>query len=246
MTPTTLMILIILIVFSLFMYNNFKIENFEVVGYNTSDVPKYTIPNSYDIDSKKLQDVFKEVSKNEDLDTSTYTLYSNYIEFPLNNIIKTFLIDYLTMKFNNKIEINTAIYNMYWKDIGLDRLFIFNVNMFNRKIFTARNLKVKIIIKQIKNFTKDTNIQDYKTNILPKILINSISILSISINNNNNTQLTTIGIDNLDPDYYRIKNRLFLMDPFITSNADMIISNSMKDTFALSLIEHQKKKNKKI
>lgn len=234
---------ILTLIIILILYKNNIHEKLEIVGYNTSDVPTYNILNSYDIESNDLQVLLSKISKEKkiNLDTNTFTLYSNYIDFPFNNIIKSFLADYLSDKLNEKIEINTNIYNMYWKDtLNKGREFIFNINMFSRKHFVTYKLKIKISIKNIEKFTKNDNIQDYKTDVLPKTLKDSIDIVSIIIDKYDNEKFKINGIDYLESKYYTIQNRLSLMDPFLTSHKDMIISNTMKKNFEISLLEHQK------
>lgn len=230
------LLLLIIVFFVLFKSK----ENFEVVGYNTLNIPNYVIKNSYDTESIAIQSLFNKVFKDHFIDTKSFTLYSNYIEFPFNNIIKTFMANYLTSILNDKIQVNTNLTNMYWKDDEKDRLFIFNIDMVNHKHFTTRKLKVKIKIHDILNFVKGNNSQDYQNDIKPEILIKSIDILSISLDSDNYEKSTLIGIDKLQPRFYVIKNNLFLMDPFLTSRKDNVITKTMKDNFALSLIQHQK------
>lgn len=234
------LLFLFLLIISCILLNIKFVENFEIVGYNNSNIPKYIIKNLYDTESDNLEVLFNKISKDKMTDTSDFILYSNYIEFPFNNIIKSFLSNYLTKIIGDKIQINTNINNMYWKDINQDRIFIFNINMINNTHFTTRQLKVKIIIHNIKNFIKSKNIQDYATDVNPQLLINAIDILSINLASDNYKTSTLIGIDQLNPNFYIIKNNLFLMDPFLTSGKDAIITDTMKKNFELSLIEHKK------
>ena len=48
------------------------------------------------------------------------------------------------------------------------------------------------------------------------------------------------GTDMLRPNYYEIKNYLYLMDPFVTSGRDMIINDKMKKDFIPVLEAHEK------
>lgn len=236
------LILIFIIIFIIYKINQ-QIEKFQVVGYNASDIPKYIIPNSYDIDTMNLKQIFQKISKDCDLDTTTYILYGNYIQFTLNNPIKEILSNILTDNLHDEIKINTDLTDIYWKDIDNDRVFIFNTNMINTHS-TSRKLKIKILIKNIIEFTDDKQYykkkpsQDYKSDINLIQLSNSIEVLCINLESD---IYLNIGVDKLEIPFYRIKNTLSLMDPFITSGKDMIISKSMRNTFSMSLIEHQKK-----
>ena len=53
---------------------------------------------------------------------------------------------------------------------------------------------------------------------------------------NNYARFSLIGQDALKPNYYQIKNVLGLMDPFITSGRDMIITSEMKKDFDKEII----------
>lgn len=193
-------------------------EHFEIVGYNNSVLPIKEIPTIYENETTQVTTLFNNIFKNKDcdFDTSTYTMYSDYIEFPFNNIIKKMIGDYLSLNvFNSKIEVNSDINHLYWKDTGLDRLFIFNVNLLNKTHFMIRNIQVKILIKNIKDFINENY---YRTDIPSSTLISSTDIVCIKLDTDNYLSNNNInGFDELNPEYYEIKNTLHLMAPFLTS-----------------------------
>lgn len=247
-------IILLLLVFVIYIYNQCKegYKNVDTVGYNNSFVISNDIVSIYDRETLDLTNIFSDLFKDSDcdFDTDTYLVYGTYIEFPFNDIIKRIICDYLkknVSKFKkDKIEINADINHMYWKNINDDRLFIFNVNLLNSTNFMTRNIKVKILIKNINNFM---NGNDYKTNVLFSTLLLSTNILCIKLDKDNYVSKSSLytGFDKLDPEYYEIKNQLHLMAPFMTSSSDLIITNNMKINFQNKLsTNYEKIKGKKV
>lgn len=240
-----ILLLLLLITLVIYKYKEYKegYKDIDIVGYNNS----YVIPNEiisiYESETLDLTSVFRNLFNDYDFDTSTYLVYTTYIEFPFNNIIKKIILDYLkenVKRFKkDKIEINSNINHMYWKNIGDDRLFIFNVNLLNSTNFMTRNIKVKILIKNIRNFMNDDN---YKTNVPSLTLMLSTTILCIKLDTDNYVSKFSsyTGFDKLDPGYYKIKNALHLTSPFITSSSDLIITNNMKINFQKKLDTNSK------
>jgi hypothetical protein len=221
-----------------------------IVGYNNINIPAYHLPSIFDLETKELVKIFKESFKDDNLEPLGFTEHNPYIPFPFEESIKKLIIDYIKTnieKFKgHKLENTTGLHKLYYKDNGTDRLFIFNISLVDNTKFMTRNLRVKIKIKNIKNFIKkNSNIIeqkeiDYKTNIPSQTFINSTEILSIRMDKNNYAQFELEGIDKLRPNYYQIKNVLGLMDPFVTSGKDMIITDKMKTDFVKEIQEHQK------
>jgi hypothetical protein len=222
-------------------------EHYETstVGYNSIKIPDYKIDSLFDTETKELDEVFKVAFKDDNIEPIGFKIHNPYIPFPFDIPIKKLIINYLKNnidKFkNNKLEIMNNISKIYYKDIGNDRIFIFNVSIINNTKFMTRNLRVKIKLKDIIKFMKDnidnTNIDkkgeltDYRTNISVDTIINAIELLSIRLDNNNYAIFKLTGIDSLTPELYEIKNRLGLMDPFLTSERDMIITEKMNKDF---------------
>lgn len=226
-----------------------------IVGYNNSGIPAYYVPSLFDTETKELVEVLKEAFKDDDVETVGYKEHNPYVPFPFEASIKKLIIDYMKTNINKfkgqKLEITTDLNKLNYKDYDNDRLFIFNINLVNNTKFMTRNLRVKIKIKDIKNFIKDSKDYgfdsskeekdiDYLTNIPSQTVINSTELLSIRLDKNNYARFELAGIDSLYPNYYQIKNVLGLMDPFVTSGRDMLISDKMKTNFEKEIEEHAK------
>lgn len=228
-----LIIIIILVIIYIY-YINIK-ENF--VGYNNTNIPLNHIPNIYENETTELTNILSSLFKESNFETLNYNLYNIYIEFPFTTIIKkmieNFFQSFIVKK--DKITVNSNLNKMYWKDIGNDRIFIFNTTILNNTHFTIRNIKVKIIIKDIHNYMIGDN---YITTI-PYSINSSINIISIKLDDDNSFDNNTItGIDDLQPIYYQIKNTMHLMDPFYTSHNDSVITEKMYQEFLDSIQVH--------
>ena len=243
MTILLLFCLILVILLTHKIYENFT-DN--IVGYNSISVPANPVPTVYETETKTLSNILRQLLPDSDLDYTKngYILHNDYIPFPLNNPIKKMLSDYIKKNVSlfkeDKIEINTDLHNIYWKDDGIDRLFIFNVNLLNNTHFVTRNIRVKILVKNIKQFLQNSEKTNYRTDIPSATLINSTKIMSIRLDMDMFSLFSIKGTDMLRPNYYEIKNYLYLMDPFVTSGRDMIINDKMKKDFIPVLEAHEK------
>jgi len=203
-----ILILIIIIV----IYTNNK-ENF-IVGYNSYTVPDNPIESIYDLETKFIQQQFDKLqSKNVSFDTLNFTLLNNNIAFGFNDIFKISILNFL--KNNNfytkdKIYIHNNLYNIYYLDKPPDKIYIFNCNLVNSTHFFTRNIKVKL---QITNF-----------NSFNSISLSQITILGILLDNNSDLKFNIPMFDELYPNYYQIKNKLHLLDPFLTSRQDLVLT----------------------
>jgi hypothetical protein len=144
----------------------------------------------------------------------------------------------------HKLGISSDLNKLYYKDLDDDRIYIFNISLVDNTKFMTRNLRVKLKIKNINNFIKSDKIEqgeiNYRTDIPSQMVINSSDILSIRLDANNYARFELNGSDSLRPNYYQIKNILGLMEPFVTSGRDMIITDKMKKDFIKEIEEHQK------
>jgi hypothetical protein len=246
-----------LLVIVYFIYSSFHKEHYvtTIVGSNNILIPAYYIPNIFETETKELIKVFKDAFKDDNIEPIGYKEHNPYIPFPFEAPIKKLIIDYLktnVSKFKgHKLEITTDLNKLYYKNSGQDRLFIFNINLLDNTQFMTRNVRVKIRIKNILRFIKDdtdykggeeTMIErknaeiNYRTNIPAQIVINSTELLSIRLDKNNYARFTLTGQDALKPNFYQIKNILGLMDPFVTSGRDMILTEQMKRDFDKEIV----------
>ena len=216
---------IYIIIFILFyvissVYFNTWQEQFSVVGYNSQNLKNdTTIDNIFNLKTKNIQTQLLNASIYKDISVKSYILYNNNLDFPLAKLFINLIQDFLRINLtNDKIQISTPT-NIYFKN----NYYIFNVTIINSASFTSRNLIVKIIEKTTSKLS-----QKY-------------SILHISLSDNNNLDKFLIeGIDYSDLNQYRIKNNLFLLDPFYTSSYDMIITEKMKSDFDNNLQKKRK------
>lgn len=245
-----------------------KVENFKVVASNSSNIPCYTIDSIYDKETSKLKEIFNEIntkfnildnSENNKLiknipngifgptsggypinygglfNTTGYILINNNISFNFDNSFKIIIRDFLKPYFDKENIYITKITNVYFKLNNKDIVYIFNAQFLNSTNFTSRNLVIKLKIKNIQEFIDiiDIKLLSYNTKIL-FIELNKNDDNSIEYKTKYNPSVT------LTPNFYNIKNKLYLMDPFITSSKEMVIDNEMKINFNKSVVDHSK------
>jgi hypothetical protein len=223
-----------------------------IVGSNNIAIPAYYIPNVFESETKELVKLFKDTFSDDNVEPLGFKEQNPYIPFPFESSIKKLIIDYMKTnigKFNGqKLEITSDLNKLYYKESGNDRIFIFNISLVNNTKFMSRNLRVKLKIKDINNFIRgvktDQSEIDYRIDIPSQTIINASEILSIRLDKNNYARFELQGIDSLLPNYYQIKNILGLMEPFVTSGRDMIITDKMKKDFVKEMEEHQQQQQK--
>jgi hypothetical protein len=251
-----LLFLILCLLYYIFFQSSKEHYVTNVVAYNNIRVPIYTIPSVLETETKELTKLFKQLSKDNDFTTNKYSIQNPYLPFPFNNPLKKFVIDYLKQNVEefkeHKLEITSDLNDVYWLDVNNDRVFIFNVNLVNNTKFMTRNVVIKLRVKNIKQFIKGPDdysvnekvdpqnaLTNYRTNIPVATLLNSTELLGLQLGKMNIVLEDIKGMDKLDLPYYQIKNTLHLMDPFVTSGRDMIITPQMKKNFEKELVEHQ-------
>ena len=218
-----------------YLYSTFK-ETFLVVGYNNSIVPNYTINNLFDEETKLLDSQFSDLSLDHNFNIKSFTLFNTNIPFPFINQFQKLLLSFLkTVPLINKHKITLSDFNnIYYNDSLGNRIFILNVNLQDSTKFTSRNIKVKFVINNISAFIDQKS--NYLSTFDPSLLDKYCSLIGIMLDKNGYAKFIMNGVDRFDPNFYLINNQLYLMDPFITSKLDMIITQDMKQAF---LAEHQ-------
>jgi hypothetical protein len=217
-------------------------ETFLVVGYNDSIIPNYTIKNLFDEETKLLDSEFSNLSLDHNFNIKSFTLFNTNIPFPFTNQFKILLLSFLKTvpRINKHILTLGDFNNIYYNDDSLgNRIFILNVNIQDSTKFTSRNIKVKFLVNNIRTFTTSDQNSNYLPTFDPNLLDKYSSLLGVILDKNGYANFTMTGIDESDPNFYLIYNQLYLMDPFITSNIDMIITKDMKTSFYKSLAYHQ-------
>jgi hypothetical protein len=225
--------LIILILIIYFIFSNK--ETF-IVGYNSYVIPENHIDSIYDSETKFIQQQFNALNTNTNMsfDTSNFTLLNNNIAFSYNELFKVSILNFLKNKFKDSLSIQNNLHDIYFlndNDNDNDNnktYFIFNCVLVNSTHFFSRNIKVKI---QVNN----NNYSFSNINVLGIILDSN----NDNNNNNNNIDsgLSLSGFDAFYPTHYQIKNTLHLLDPFITSGQDLVLTSNQITNFNNILAE---------
>ncbi len=222
---------------------------------NSFEVPKNKLRSLYDEDTTLIDDTLETLNTSFLPDyTSTFQKYPSYFKFELDELFKEFTLKNVTLAFNrieklkgSKIEIVRNLYNIWWKDVTNERRFIFNVDLINKTKFFARKLLVYIKLKDIDKLLTDNGdyIPGFKDSVTPSSLQlmyigtdNELKYLTVPASN------SVIGKENF-MHLYRIKNNLYLMDPFITSGKDMVISDYDRLKFQQYLMKKENEQNDK-
>ena len=257
------MIIILLVLLVLFIYSllpiegKVPIEGFNVTWYNNSRVPLNKQDTLYETEIKTLNEIFEQTNLQGIPELDSFQKLPNYLKFPMQSSFSEIVLQRLNDIFSkskdykrSKIAIIKDMYDIKWKDIETSRHFVFNIDVQNKTFNWAKRLKVYVIVNDIKSFLTDTGeyFERLDKNLLPNIIVNTVAL------EESTARLLIGGID--DPigkesyyNNYNIKNVLYLMDPFITSGKDMVITEKMKVDFKNDLeikkrIQEEKMKSK--
>ena len=241
-----MIIYILIIIIIIFLYKH-TFENFDIVAYNNTNVPNNTIKSIYETESETLQNLFDNLNlQNKDFKESNldkqFKLINMNLVFPFSNIFKKLIIEYLHSSIpkykKDKVYILGKLINIYQKDLDNTRTFIFNFTLVNPVNFFTRNIKIRLKINNINQFLDETF--NYLDVIDENLLRLNTNLESITLDKNNYINFTFNPIDNLSEPYYLIKNKFFLLDPFLTSGRESIITNNDKIKFQ-SILNDKKK-----
>lgn len=190
-------------------------EMFTVVPGNAFDIPNDTIDNLGDEINKK-RDVFREYNNNvkrSDIPEAQFIETPYYIDKNdtnnLNGLIKNLLIDKInSIKVEGKLDLVRDIYNIKWRrgSNGNDIEILFNIDLVNPSKFYVVPLFMYIKVN------------------LEKRDPDSFELIYIEVDDTLEKKSTF----NIKPyirtdSYYRIKNHLYLFDPYLTSGKEMEI-----------------------
>jgi hypothetical protein len=235
-------------------------EYFSVTGYNDTTVPQNRQDTLYETEAKELNDMFEQW--NTDIFPSdfrgSYQKLPSYIKFAWQDIISKLIIISLKEVFSkykkykdSKIKIVKDMYDIYWYDDNENtQHLIFNIDVNNATLKWTRRIKIYIKIRDIKSFLSDTGdyIKDLDENGLSQLEKN-ISIVTISLEESTARLLVPgfgdkIGSEVFD-NYYNILNPLHLMDPYITSGKQMVITDEMRSRFSEELEERKRREQER-
>ena len=193
-----------------------------VVAFNNDSVPENPIKTIDSIQNDTLNKIFS-IATPIDID-QTFVLYNDNITFPLNNLFKSLALEYINKNgpqfSKDKMYISNDINNIYYKKDFDSTLYICNFNLTNPKNLFTKNIKMGLSYNE--------------QNSRGQVLFMKLDTLP------DNKILSTDSIDKLQPDYYTLKNNMFLMEPWITSNDSMTISDVYINNFNKVLKEKNK------
>ena len=226
-------------------------ENFTSISYNSFDVPENPIQTIYSTETETLKTLLDNLNVNKNntlpIDDNFISINPN-INFPLENsfnkAIINFLHDNIQTFRKDKVYILGKLQNIRYKDISNNRVFFCNVTLVNPKNFFTRNVKIVLNIAEIQNLVLPLDTSTYK-DYIETIVDKYISIQNVVLDTETKdpSQVSINGFDSLQPNMYRIKNKLHLTDPFLTSGRELIIDESMKNEFNRVLVEKNKLKS---
>jgi hypothetical protein len=240
------------------LYN--QIESFNVTSYNDTYVPKNDQDTLYQAEAKELNDMFEQTNINSFPPNyrELYQKLPSYIKFPWQKIITDIVIKNLMEVFskykkyrNNKLKVVKDMYDIYWYDDDANvQHLVFNVDVNNSTLRWTRRLKFYITIKDIRKFLTDTGdyMQDLDETTLSQLQQN-ISVITISLEESIVRLLIPGFEDKIGSqefhNYYNILNPLHLMDPFVTSGKDMVITDDMRNNFVKELEERKRREEER-
>lgn len=246
----------IIIILIVFIYSFFTIETFTVTPYNSSKVPLNKQDTLYEKEIKELNQIFEQTNSQGFPAVKSFQIMPGYLKFPMQKSFNKIILQRLNSIFKNskkyrktKFKIVKDMYDIRWKDIEGSRHFVFNIDINNDTLKWTRRLRMYVIVKDIKRFLTDTGEYIQTNNFNSQgIEINTIALEESTV------RLLIGGIDGEIGNekyynYYNIKNVLYLMDPFLTSGKDMMITDKMRKEFKDLLeikkrIEEEKLKSK--
>ena len=244
-------VLYIIIIIFLFVVVCRKSEAFSVTSYNDSYTDD-TVDTMYEAETKRLNEIFEQANTEGFPDyKSTYHNLPGYLRFPWQRVFNRVIMRRIGEIFKPYSEYKDSVmtivkdlYNIYTYDIDIDnqRHFVFSADIRNDRFKWTRRLRFYAILDNLSNFISDTG--DYivdapDSGLFDLELENSLQIITVSLEEGTVTLSVPgvkepIGHEVIDS-YYRIKNRLHLMDPFVTSGKWMAITDAMRTEFDLEL-----------
>ena len=112
-------------------------------------------------------------------------------------------------------------YDLYWKKIDNNIHCVFKMDIVNIERGWARTFKIYLVVTEGTSSNEEFDKRQGTFN----IIIKTISLEEFSY-------LLLDGVSSSEYDsYYRIKNTLHLMDPYLTSGKEMQITDSMRKNF---------------
>lgn len=207
------MILVLIILITIYFIYAFKKELFDVTEYNS-----YTILDvAYDEETKQYENLLKNIN-NQDFPTNLGNFKPlKDINIQLKTSFNKSFLNYLDLikvnsPFNNATFIPFSDAHTIYKN---DDFYIFLIDIKNESNSSIRSFNVFVKVKD----NDPDKIQILSTKIIGRIISTTFSGI-----------LQPIYNEDFDL-YYRIKNKLHLMDPYLTSGKEMQITDLDKTQF---------------
>lgn len=254
-------ILVLIFVLLTFMFVQ-NIDTFNIVPYNSFEVPRNKQDNLFETETKRLDELLGTLNRDVLPDyRSTYTKHPGYFRFKHNESFKNFLLPVISQVLKkdplyqkSKFTFVRDIYNLYWNDSApqtennqkgtlLSRHFVFNVDLSDPVKAFTRKLKVYLTVTNIKKYLDDngdfSDLSIASEDISLKYLGTDNPLTYFTVSPNSSEILDERTWHN----YYRTKNTLFLLDPFVTSGKDMRITDSLRVKFDQTLKQKEEEQN---
>lgn len=238
----TILIIIICILIVIAYYYRQRLDTFMVLPGNVFEVPKDTQLTMYDRETITLNTMFQTLASERVLPDykRTFQKQPTFQRLEIEPILVEYLQTLLETAFKTHPEYSSTtldkikrLYNVWWSRDGNDRVFVFNIDIVNPQKAMARKLLVSLRIRNYSRFVDDTNTTNYllTTSLQPS----DMDLLYMQTDD----QKQRMNVDALDTSasatLYRTKNTLYLLDPFLTSGADMTLTTAQQDAFAKRL-----------
>ncbi|NDC94946.1 hypothetical protein EB118_11875 [bacterium] len=138
----------------------FKFDHFTIVESNADNVPDNASTTLFSHETQLLNSVF---TSNTPLDT--FPDYKNDFKkqsksSPFYIIFKSFIQEAISSYFREignykEVKVIRDVYNVYTRDDGENRHFVFNVDIINNKLAFTRKLKVYMILHNVERYLND-------------------------------------------------------------------------------------------
>jgi len=212
-----------------------KYENFFVSAYNT-DIEIEPLKTDIIIQNEKIKNAlsnkFNEEYNIEKVNKTSFNQLSYYETFAMDTFFKENCLDklknILSPDFPNINLLSVPdLQNIFWKDIDNSRHFIFDIVTTSSNYQFIRVFTCYCILNNLNKYILDDGsyVFDIKST-FSNSDVNIVYIIDI-INSNKENTLSGNNLFN----YYEIKNKLHLMDPFITSGKEIQITQTQKEEF---------------
>lgn len=224
----------ILILFTIMLlYNTTFIENFDISPSNSYKVKENILDIHENIEQSRnlyIQKLTREW-KNNTFNMVNIKSYAK--EFVLRNLLEKVIKDGLNKKFIDEKIIVSEIESIGWYNNLDEIIFNFEINIINRDKMWIIPVNTWVIFNTKNLCNNNTNcldliMQQLKENLLT---INDIDkYFQIGFISYTDENKYNVKPNEYLPEYFQIKNKLHLTEPFLTSREEMGIKNVVKNT----------------